>query len=115
MESTKSIFKANASTNGMILAVSAVGFVTVSILTGILFLFACAAWWLLNTHVVKKYVAKKSSQNMPPSGILITTVRDGTTESEYIAIDLERIDSLRETGAITEAEYRSEKSRLLSL
>jgi len=92
------------------------GWATVVVFVGFLFLGILGIWWLLDAYYVQKYVNEYNAQaGLDASSFTLNTRKNSSdTDLRQSNLDeLERLHELLEKGVITQAEFDAKKAVLL--
>lgn len=94
----------------MMLGLSMLGYATLIIGFGFIFLLYWGIWWALDAYYVQKYVLEiNTARGLPPSFVTLNTSHRGSDNLEQLA----KLHSLFEKGAITKEQYESKRAGLL--
>jgi TM2 domain-containing membrane protein YozV len=94
----------------MMLGLSILGYATLIIGFGFIFLLYWGIWWVLDAYYVQKYVLEiNTARGLPTSFVMLNTSHRGSDNLEQLA----KLYSLFEKGAITKEQYESKRAGLL--
>ena len=94
----------------MMLGLSILGYATLIIGFGFIFLLYWGIWWVLDAYYVQKYVLEiNTARGLPTSFVTLNTSHRGSDKLKQLA----KLHSLFEKGAITREQYESKRAGLL--